>query len=131
MERTSPQTGHWFREAPATRLSLRLFLRDCLDRYPLTARSLDKCFHINADQSDSMHAIVEQCFPKAMITIDRFHTHQPEYVDDRKKTGPFSHTLSNKITRKRPPEIYHLETELEKTRAKSLVFTSDFVEVYL
>ena len=38
--------------------------------------------------------------------------------DQPEKTGSFSHTLSNKITRKRPPEIYHLETELEKTRGQ-------------
>ena len=60
------------------------YFEGCLDKYPLTVRSLDKDFRINADQSDSMHAIVEQCFSKAMITIARFHTHQPEYVDDRK-----------------------------------------------
>jgi hypothetical protein len=93
MERTSPQTGHWSRQAPVTRLSLRLFLRGCLDRYPITSRSLDKCFHINADQSDSMHAIVEQCFPKVMITIDRFHTRQLEYVDNRKNRVVFLHIV--------------------------------------
>lgn len=31
---------------------------------------------VTMDFSDGMYAIVSQCFPKAMITIDRFHTQQ-------------------------------------------------------
>lgn len=31
---------------------------------------------VTLDFSDSMHSIVEACFPTAMITLDRFHHQQ-------------------------------------------------------
>ena len=42
----------------------------------LSKEKRDAVEEVTMDFSDSMHAIVEQCFPKAMITIDRFHAQQ-------------------------------------------------------
>lgn len=36
----------------------------------------DNVVEVTLDFSDSMHSIVETCFPKAMITLDRFHHQQ-------------------------------------------------------
>ena len=36
----------------------------------------DSVVEVTLDFSDSMHSIVETCFPKAMITLDRFHHQQ-------------------------------------------------------
>ena len=43
----------------------------CIKRIPLYER--EKALEITMDFSDSMHAIVKECFPNAMITLDRFH----------------------------------------------------------
>jgi len=41
---------------------------------PFETRLLVK--EVTMDFSDSMHAIVEKCFPDAIITLDRFHVQQ-------------------------------------------------------
>ena len=62
-----------------------------LETRPITARSFEKDYFIDGDAferalaqvkevtldfSESMHIIVEACFPNAMITLDRFHHQQ-------------------------------------------------------
>ena len=45
-----------------------------LKKMPESVRLLVE--EVTLDFSDSMHQIVSACFPKAMITLDRFHHQQ-------------------------------------------------------
>lgn len=48
--RAYQKTGIWLPKAPATQRSLRLFKKNSLDTSPITARSLQKPYHIKADE---------------------------------------------------------------------------------
>lgn len=71
---------------------------------------------ITMDFSDSMHAIAEECFPKAMITIDRFHTQQLSIDAMQELRVRLKREERKKDIEAREQHKYNVERRLERRK---------------